>query len=449
MIRVSAEPTTLFAGQPNDIAISLTNAEKGACTNLVFKIAMPTGMVLLKGLDRIEVPRLAAGQSVSHAISILPKRTGNWAITSSNFSYSDSFGRSTRVSDTRLDLSVVEAPPPLPEANVSVSLRTTELAWEEWGTIEGEIFNNGPADLESIEVRVAGPLRCDAPYKGVGPISEGEALEFSLSARMSEKGGSVPIKLETSYVDSEGRAREKFLKTSVRVVDPDDRRTAKVGGGVSRSIIITGDGNTIQTDSAGSLEARGKQRDTDSVTRILFLSADPADTSRLRLGEEIREIRKELQLGEMRSRFEFEDRMAIRPEDVSRELLSVKPRIVHFSGHGNKKGAIYLQDSSGNSHPVDSETLGDLFELVADRVDCVLLNACYSAKQAEAIARSIKYVIGMNKAVTDDAAISFSVGFYQAIGAGRPIEEAFRYGKVQIRLKGIPEHLIPVLIERP
>ncbi|HWX40875.1 MAG TPA: CHAT domain-containing protein [Blastocatellia bacterium] len=449
MIRVSAEPTTLFAGQPNDVAISLTNAEKGACTNLVFKIAMPAGMVLLRGLDRIEVPRLAAGQSVSHAISILPKRTGNWAITSSNFSYSDSFGRSTRVSDTRLDLSVVEAPPPLPEANVSVSLRTTELAWEEWGMIEGEIFNNGPVDLESIEVRVAGPLRCEAPSKSAGPIGEGEAFEFSLAARMSEKGASVPIKLETSYVDSEGRAREKILKTSVRVVDPADRRSASVGRDMSRSIIVTGDGNTIQTGPHGSAQADGKRRDSEAVTRILFLSADPSDTSRLRLGEEVREIRKELQLGEMRSRFEFEDRMAIRPEDVSRELLAVKPRIVHFSGHGNKKGAIYLQDNAGESHAVDAETLGDLFELASDQVECVLLNACYSAKQGAAIARSIKYVIGMNKAVTDDAAIAFSVGFYQAVGAGIPIEGAFKYGKVQIRLKGIPEHLNPVLIERP
>jgi hypothetical protein len=426
MVQVSVGPTTLFAGQPNDIAISLTNVDSGTCTNLVFKIGMPSGMVLLKGLERIEVPSLASGQSVVHSISVLPKRTGNWAITSPNFSYSDPFGRSTRVSDARLEVSVVEAPPPTPEASLSIRLRTSELAWEEWGMLEGDVFNNGPVSIESVSVKASGRLQCDAPCRSVSMIGEGHSFEFSLATRMSEKGANVPITLEASYVDSEGRSREKALKTTIRVIDPAERRIAAVPQtGVPDSEI---------------------RKEADAVTRILFMSSDPSDMSRLRLGEEIREIRKELKLAEMRSRFEFEDRMAIRPEEVSRELLAVKPRIVHFSGHGDRKGAIYLQDNAGENHAVDAETLGDLFELVSDQVECVLLNACYSAKQGAAISRSIKYVIGMNKAVTDDAAIAFSVGFYQAVGAGLPIEEAFKYGKVQIRLKGIAEHLTPVLI---
>lgn len=61
---------------------------------------------------------------------------------------------------------------------------------------------------------------------------------------------------------------------------------------------------------------------------------------------------------------------------------------------------------------------------------CVL-NACYSEAQAKAIARHIDYVIGMQQAIGDTAAIAFSAGFYQALGDGRNIEEAYKMGSVK------------------
>ena len=81
-------------------------------------------------------------------------------------------------------------------------------------------------------------------------------------------------------------------------------------------------------------------------------------------------------------------------------------------------------------------------------VKCVLLNACYSEIQATAIAEHINFVIGMDKEIGDKAAIAFAVGFYQALGAGRTFEEAYKLGCVQIQLQGIAEHLTPVLIKK-
>jgi hypothetical protein len=89
-----------------------------------------------------------------------------------------------------------------------------------------------------------------------------------------------------------------------------------------------------------------------------------------------------------------------------------------------------------------------LFKQFTDQVECVILNACFSETQAKAIAEHIKYVVGMNQAIGDKAAIAFAIGFYQALGAGRTIEEAFRLGCVQIQLQNIPEHLTPVLIKK-
>jgi hypothetical protein len=178
---------------------------------------------------------------------------------------------------------------------------------------------------------------------------------------------------------------------------------------------------------------------------ILFLSADPSDLTRLRLGEEAREIHEKLRLAKQRDRFELHQRTSVRPEDISQALLDVKPTIVHFSGHGTSTGAICVEGKSGEALPIEPLALGLLFEQFAEQVKCVVLNACYSEAQANAIVKYVEYVAGMSQAIGDKAAIAFAVGFYQALGAGRGIEEAYKLGCVQIRLQGIPENLTPVL----
>lgn len=191
-----------------------------------------------------------------------------------------------------------------------------------------------------------------------------------------------------------------------------------------------------------------RQTSRQRMISVLFLASDPTNASRLRLGEELREIQEKLQLAKLRDQFTLEQRMSVRPADISQALLDVQPEIVHFSGHGSATGKLYFEDQTGKAHPVQPDALAALFEQFANQVKCILLNACYSQAQANAIARHIDYVIGMNRAVGDKAAIAFAIGFYQALGAGRTIEEAYELGCVQIRLQGIPEHLTPVLVQK-
>jgi hypothetical protein len=184
-------------------------------------------------------------------------------------------------------------------------------------------------------------------------------------------------------------------------------------------------------------------------TTILFVAADPTDASRLRLGEEFREIDEQLTLAKLRERFSLAlPQLSLRSKDIARALLNTQPQIVHFSGHGTPKGALCFENEIGKRHDVQPDALAALFEQFADQVNCVVLNACYSDVQATAIAEHINYVIGMNKAIGDKAAIAFALGFYGALGAGRTIEDAYKLGCVQIRLEGIPEHLTPVLIKK-
>ncbi|MBW4559835.1 MAG: CHAT domain-containing protein [Mojavia pulchra JT2-VF2] len=185
------------------------------------------------------------------------------------------------------------------------------------------------------------------------------------------------------------------------------------------------------------------------VNKILFLAANPKDTVRLRLDEELREIDTGLQLARNRDRFVLEQKWAVRPRDVRRAILNFEPQIVHFSGHGAGNEGLVFEDDAGREKFVNAEGLAGLFELFANQVECVILNACYSQVQAEAIAQHINYVIGMSREIGDKAAIEFAVAFYDAIAAGKPVEFAYKYGCNAIQMTGIPEQLTPILIKKP
>jgi CHAT domain len=182
---------------------------------------------------------------------------------------------------------------------------------------------------------------------------------------------------------------------------------------------------------------------------ILILAANPKGTKQLRLDQEVRDIEEGLERAKKRDQFVVVSKLAVRPRDIQRAMLDINPSIVHFSGHGTEDEGLVFEDETGSSKLVDGEALAGLFELFAEQLDCVILNGCYSEVQAEAIAQHVNYVIGMKKAIGDKAAIEFGVGFYDALGSGKPVEFAYKFGCAAIRLAGIPEQLTPVLKKKP
>jgi predicted transcriptional regulator len=178
---------------------------------------------------------------------------------------------------------------------------------------------------------------------------------------------------------------------------------------------------------------------------ILILAANPKDMPRLRLEQEVSQIDKGLERARRREEFILKQKWATQPIDVRRAMLDFKPNIVHFCGHGGGEKGIAFEDETGHAKLVNAEALEGFFELFADKVECVVLNACYSEIQAEAIAHHINYVVGMSQSIKDAAAIEFAVAFYDALGAGESIEFAYKLACNAIQWTGIPGHLIPKL----
>ncbi len=183
------------------------------------------------------------------------------------------------------------------------------------------------------------------------------------------------------------------------------------------------------------------------VKTILILAANPTSTLRLRLDEEVREIDEGLRRANKRDQFKLEQKWAVRSRDFYRAILDYQPQIVHFCGHGTSEDGIVLEDEVGQPAFVNADALAGMFEVFSTNgLECVVLNACYSKAQVEAISQHINYVIGMNQAIGDKAAIKFAVAFYDTLAAGKDVEFAFKLGCSQ--LINLKEHAIPVLKKR-
>lgn len=185
------------------------------------------------------------------------------------------------------------------------------------------------------------------------------------------------------------------------------------------------------------------------MIKVLFLASNPEGTKSLMLDEEIRMITKMIQASEYPDVLQVESLWAVRPDDLLQALNEHKPQIVHYSGHGSGEGQIILMDNNRQVKPVSAKALRQLFGVMKGDIRVVVLNACYSQKQAAAIVEVIDCVVGMSEAVGDNAAITFAASFYRAIGFGHSIAEAFAQGKTAIMLEGIPEEDTPQLLTRP
>lgn len=192
-----------------------------------------------------------------------------------------------------------------------------------------------------------------------------------------------------------------------------------------------------------------KRSTTSQVVKILFLGSAPSDQLHMALGREVKEIDRQLRESDGGRQLALVQEWAVKPTDLQAILLRHRPQILHFSGHGDPSGRLVFEDSQGAACPAPVDALERLLALLGEGIRCVVLNACYSEAQAEAIRAQVPCVVGMNSAIPDSAAIAFASSFYLALGHGCSVKRAFDLGCVQIALAGAAESDIPILLCRP
>lgn len=182
--------------------------------------------------------------------------------------------------------------------------------------------------------------------------------------------------------------------------------------------------------------------------RILFLAANPNDVQLLNLAEESRLIARSLRESPAGERFQVTSEHALRPEDIHKLLLHHKPDIVHFSGHG-ESGEIVLMQDDGYAQAVSSAALGRLFGTLSHPVQCVVLNACFSALQVKEMRSHVGCLIGTGAEIGDRTAIAFADAFYRAVAYGENVATAFEQAVAAVDLQGFqPADMLKLLSGR-
>lgn len=172
---------------------------------------------------------------------------------------------------------------------------------------------------------------------------------------------------------------------------------------------------------------------------VAFFSANPPALVELDLEGERLAIESELRDVGLGDVVELRNHSAATPNDLQRVLLMRRPTIVQFSGHGCPARGGILMYGGDPLFPtaVSGEALSRLFGLVASQVRLVVLNACYSARQAAAIGTQVDFMIGMHDAITDTAARVFAVALYRALAFGHTIQTAFDLAVNALMLEGL------------
>jgi len=187
---------------------------------------------------------------------------------------------------------------------------------------------------------------------------------------------------------------------------------------------------------------------------VLYLGANPDTEQQIRVDRELREIAAVLRESPLRDRIFLSSVLAVTADELHRSLLANHPQVLHFSGHGHKAnivvgeptgvrrdvkgGGIVVEESTGASRNVQTDSLLKLLDLFKGDLRLVVFNACHSEAQAKEIAALVDAAIGMAGPISDAAALSFSRGFYRALAHGMDLQRAFDLGRSQIQLDGHP-----------
>ena len=102
---------------------------------------------------------------------------------------------------------------------------------------------------------------------------------------------------------------------------------------------------------------------------ILFLVANPKETSQFHLKKEVEEVQQELARLQRPEQFIFKQQWATTQEALRHALLKHQPQIIHFSGHDPTQAGIGLENENGESQLVDGETLAHFFEPFSPQIE--------------------------------------------------------------------------------
>jgi hypothetical protein len=465
MIRIEFSPNEVPIKQPVAIKLNITNSGTSSISKFFLALNFPQSVKFLQGPRRVEIENLAPAETYTVSLQLLCEYEGDFFLTGTNHSYRKG-GMGHRIKDLQVPIKFIQqtkSPEPLSKSTSSNNtpvIPTADVRDKPLGQKRKAFISYSRKDQDFAKQLAKSMLQIGFDvWLDIEDIPAGikwstaiqnalQTSEIMLVILSPDSMASVNVEDEWQYFLDRGKAIIPILWRPCEIhfqlsrLQYVDFAHHDFVNSFNKLIAELGRSN-INLQAKSSKTVANSTGAYSEKLRILFLAANPITTGKLRLDEEIREIDNRLLLAKYRDRFDIKQAWAVRHRDLSQALQRYEPHIVHFSGHGCTDGAIVIEDDQGNAHLVPGTSLARLFRVFKDHVRCVVLNACWSAEQANAIVSEIDVVIGMKQSIGDKAAINFASGFYQALGYGQNIKNAFELGCIEIDLALLGEDSTP------
>jgi NTP pyrophosphatase (non-canonical NTP hydrolase) len=307
------------------------------------------------------------------------------------------------------------------------------------------------------------------PMFGIRPVINVQGAKRTAELALSRAGGYSSIMLSRFPFDR-GDVNEAVVQVSLNVAEQlksSNPALAETVRGLAAQLgrATTSPGARKHSDDARQLvgtlvdilesPAVGKEIATEAVRdsdlgavalpkrlRVLVASSKPSGgDQRIRPEVEAQVIADAIERSRYRERIEIIPVPAAQFDHLRRVLLEDNISVVHFAGHGIPDGLAF-EDPTGNPMIVSLDTLQEYLARFAE-IECVVLNACFSLKDiSQPLAQ---FTVGMEEALSDEAAREFARGFYDALGAGKDYEFAVHEGRLTAKAKGYGDINVKVL----
>jgi CHAT domain len=172
------------------------------------------------------------------------------------------------------------------------------------------------------------------------------------------------------------------------------------------------------------------------IPRILIVYSNPPSSGRLRLDMEHRRV--DLAIKRCGLDPSIVDRLhATSIDDLTNALRTRSYEIIQFSGHGSAT-AIYLENSIHNgSVRLSAEKCAQILLETGTRLRLAIFLSCYSAETVPTLIAGTPYLITVDGAADDEAAIAFIGEFYESFFQHDSINQAFVRAKLLVEAKGM------------
>ncbi|MBN1311375.1 MAG: CHAT domain-containing protein [Anaerolineae bacterium] len=166
--------------------------------------------------------------------------------------------------------------------------------------------------------------------------------------------------------------------------------------------------------------------------RILYVGASPTDMATLNIEHPAQEIKRLLEKGNSRRRFEFTILLHATLSKLQSALLK-DPHVLCFAGHGDQS-YIYLENGiDGKAEQISIQTVARQLE-GKNLTRMIFLAACETAPAALALAQQsqVPAILAMQYPIGDEAANQLTACFFETLATFRPADAALSEARKSI-----------------